>query len=190
MICLNLGCGPKDGQPVHAMFRTYDVIRVDLDESVDPDVVADVRDLSRFANEHVDGIFCWHVLEHLYAHEIVSTLKGFLRVLKPGGLCIVGTPDLHVAAYQIVTGNVSNPIYESPVGPIYALDMLYGHRPQVAAGNTFMAHKTGFTSDTLAAALKEAGFAKAKVHAESYGLLGMATKERNDERNNPVARTR
>lgn len=188
MICLNLGCGPKEGQPVHPLFKSYDIIRVDVDESVDPDIVADVRDLSRFVDEHVDGIFCWHVMEHLYAHEIVPTFKGFLRVLKPGGLCIIGTPDLHVAAYQIVTGAVDKPVYQSPVGPIYAIDMLYGHRPQIALGNTFMAHKTGFTSVTLADALKEAGFAKAKVHSESYGLLGMATKERN-ERNAETERT-
>ena len=187
MICLNLGCGPKETQTVHPLFKKYDVIRVDLNPDVEPDYIADVRDLSQFDDNYADGIYCWHVIEHLYPHEIVSTLKGFVRVLKPGGIAIIGTPDLHVAAYQIVMGNVDKPVYESQAGPIYAVDMLYGFRPEIANGNLYMAHKTGFTSVTLSDALKQAGFAKAKVHAENYGLLAMAEKERN-ERNDYAQR--
>ena len=187
MICLNLGCGPKDTQNVHALFRKYDIVRVDLNPDVEPDFIADVRDLSQFDDNYADGIFCWHVIEHLYTHEVVPTLKGFLRVLKPGGFAVIGTPDLHVAAYQVVMGNIDKPIYMSGVGPIYAVDMLYGFRPEIASGNYYMAHKTGFTSTTLADALKEAGFAKASVHAENYGLTAMAEKERN-ERNDYAKR--
>lgn len=189
MLCLNLGCGPKENQAIHPLFRKYDVIRVDLNPDVEPDYIADVRDLSQFDDNCVDGVYCWHVIEHLYFHEIVPTLKGFVRVLKPGGIAIIGTPDLHVAAYQIVMGNVDKPVYESPAGPIYAVDMLYGFRPEIANGNLYMAHKTGFTSTTLTEMLKQAGFVKGTVRAESYGLVAMAEKERN-ERNDCTQRAR
>lgn len=188
MICLNLGCGPKENQTIHPLFRKYDIIRVDANPGVDPDYIADIRDLSQFDDNYADGIYCWHVMEHLYPHEVVPVLKSFVRILKPGGIAIIGTPDLHVAAYQIVTGNIDKPIYESSMGPIYAVDMLYGFRPEMADGNLYMAHKTGFVSTTLTEALRKAGFAKAKVHAENYGLLAMAEKERN-ERNDYTKRT-
>ena len=92
----------------------------------------------------------------------MPTLRGFLRVLKPGGLCIVGTPDLHVAAYQIVTGSVNNPIYGRPLARSMLWTCSTDTDRRLQPSSTFMAHKTGFTSDTLAAALKEAGFARQK----------------------------
>jgi hypothetical protein len=41
--------------------------------------------------------------------------------------------------------------------------MLYGHRAALAAGNTFMAHHTGFTPRILERTLSAAGF--------GYGVL-------------------
>ena len=50
-------------------------------------------------------------------------------------------------------------LYMSPMGPIAPLDIVFGHRASLAGGNLFMAHRTGFTASTLAAALIKAGFA-------------------------------
>jgi hypothetical protein len=54
-------------------------------------------------------------------------------------------------------------LYMSPLGPIAPIDILFGHRPSLAGGNAFMAHRTGFTDGTLGAALIRAGFATAIV---------------------------
>jgi hypothetical protein len=53
------------------------------------------------------------------------------------------------------------------VKAIAALDILFGHRPSLAAGNTFMAHRTGFTGETLGAALINAGFAAVLVQRDT-----------------------
>ena len=50
------------------------------------------------------------------------------------------------------------PAYMSPAGPIAPIDILYGHRPQIAAGNLFMAHRCGFTRRVLEGTLNAAGF--------------------------------
>jgi hypothetical protein len=51
-----------------------------------------------------------------------------------------------------------DPAYISPAGPIAPIDILFGHRPSMAQGNLFMAHRTGFTEKTLTAILQETGF--------------------------------
>ncbi|QCQ21343.1 hypothetical protein [Desulfoglaeba alkanexedens] len=48
--------------------------------------------------------------------------------------------------------------YQSPAGPIAPIDMIYGHRASIARGNHFMAHKCGFTMDSLVQSFKQAGF--------------------------------
>ena len=74
--------------------------------------------------------------------------------------------------------------YVSPAGPIAPMDMLYGHRTAMRAGNLFMAHRCGFTLNVLLATLESAGFAK-KIglrRPHSFELWAMATKsEMSDE---------
>jgi hypothetical protein len=62
------------------------------------------------------------------------------------------------------------------MGPIAPLDILFGHRPSLASGNVFMAHRTGFTGGTLAAALIKAGFAAVLVQRETsaFALTAIA----------------
>jgi hypothetical protein len=58
----------------------------------------------------------------------------------------------------VASGNLVNPLYVSPAGPITPLDILYGYREYLANGNLYMAHKCGFTHETLANNLLAAGF--------------------------------
>ena len=50
------------------------------------------------------------------------------------------------------------PLYESPVGPISPIDILYGWRKEVAKGNEYMAHKGGFTYSSLNMSFFDVGF--------------------------------
>ena len=56
------------------------------------------------------------------------------------------------------------------------IDILFGHRNSIAAGNTFMAHRSGFTGGTLGAALIHAGFSAAVVRRLPlmFGLAAVA----------------
>jgi hypothetical protein len=56
------------------------------------------------------------------------------------------------------------------------LRVLNGHRRSVARGNSFMAHRTGFTATTLRDALTRAGFVDIKVRRSGFDLWAKATK--------------
>jgi hypothetical protein len=101
-------------------------------------------------------------------------LSEFARVLKPGGLLVLACPDLQYIAGLIMEGRLTDTAYVAPAGPIAALDMLYGYRPQLAKGNLFMAHRTGFTQQSLMDAARSSGFRSVAVYRrEKSGELWM-----------------
>jgi ubiquinone/menaquinone biosynthesis C-methylase UbiE len=174
---LHVGCGPYKPEKLHAMFRTqeWQELRLDIDPKVKPDIVASITDLSALADGSVDAVFSSHNLEHLYPHEVPLALREFRRVLKsPQGIALITLPDLQQVAQLIAEDKLDEPAYQSPAGPIAPLDMLYGHRPSLARGNLFMAHRTGFTAKTLAQAMAQAGFAQASVGRDGkFNLWGI-----------------
>src|SRR5262249_28423134 len=129
-------------------------------------------------SESVDGVWSSHNLEHLYAHEVPLALREFHRVLKPGGVVLITLPDLQQAAAFVARGNLEGVLYTSPAGPISAIDVLFGHRASVERGNVFMAHKTGFTAQTLAQKLHDAGFVNVQVKRDTLALWAHATRQR------------
>jgi len=76
-------------------FRYQDYTTVDL---FDPhaDVAADMGDLP-FPDDSVSDIWASHVLEHQKPDLVQSTLREWLRVLEPGGVARIMTPDLDYA---------------------------------------------------------------------------------------------
>ena len=46
---------------------------------------------AQYESNYFDAIFCHHVIEHISNPE--ETLKEMIRVLKPAGSCVIGTPD-------------------------------------------------------------------------------------------------
>jgi len=72
----------------------------------------------------------------------------------------------------------------SPSGPISPLDILYGHRPAMAKGNLYMAHRCGFTERALIGTLKHGGFksiASMRRAHPYYDLYALATKAETSE---------
>jgi len=65
-------------------------IAVDIDPGIKPDVVADICDLSMFADKSIDGIICVSVLEHVYNPFAAAT--EMYRILKPGGKLFLYVP--------------------------------------------------------------------------------------------------
>ena len=67
-------------------------------------------------------------------------------------------PQLGAVCEAVVGGTgLDEPLYESAMGPITPHDVLFGHGPSLAAGNTFMAHRTAFTEPLLSKTLSDAG---------------------------------
>ncbi len=163
---LHVGCGPRNATKLHPVFSKPDwiEIRFDIDEKVEPDIVGSMVDMrGQVEDQAVDAIWSSHNLEHLYAHEAPLALAEFMRVLRRDGFALINCPDVAAIAQMIVNGLFDEPAYHSPAGHVSPLDMLWGHGRSIAAGNHYMAHRTGFTSESMGRLLIESGFAEAWV---------------------------
>lgn len=182
---LHIGCGPKCKDQTTRGFNTdaWQELRFDIDESVKPDLIGTMTDMSAVASESVDAIFSSHNIEHLYPHEVPLALKEFLRVLKPDGFLVVTCPDLKSVCALVAEDKLTEAAYVSPAGPIAPLDILYGHRPAMAQGNLFMAHRCGFTEKVLTGTLQAAGFKMMATRARpaAFDLWAIASKSERTE---------
>jgi SAM-dependent methyltransferase len=173
-VVLHVGCGMADPAKLPAAYFPYGLwreLRLDIDPAVAPDILSSITDMAAVATGSVDAIWSAHNLEHLFAHEVSLALKEFARVLRPGGFLLVTMPDLQQVAVLVAQDLLEDAAYQSMMGPISPLDMLYGHGASIAGGNHFMAHRTGFTARSLASHLAEAGFAD--VQAERDGRFAI-----------------
>ena len=133
-------------------------IRFDIDETRNPDIVGTIVDLSLVETGSVDAVYSAYNLDHIYPHEVPKTLKEFFRVLKNDGIAIIKCPDIQSVCEAIGKDKLLDTFYQSPVGPITPIDILFGNRKAIAKGNEFMAKKGGFTYSVLDGALHQAGF--------------------------------
>ena len=184
---LHVGCGPKRKNQTTRGFNTpeWAEIRLDIDASVQPDVIGTMVDLSAVESDSVDAIYSSHNIEHLYPHEVPLALAEFLRVLKPDGFFVVTCPDLQSVCKLIAEDKLTDTAYTSPAGPIAPLDILYGHRPATAKGNLYMAHRCGFTQKVLSGTLQSCGFKSvatmARGRAPFFDLFALASKSERSE---------
>ena len=156
---LHVGCGAYSREKLPPVFRAgWREVRLDIDPEVHPDFVSSITDMRVISDGVVDAVYSSHNIEHLYPHEVPLALREMHRVLRSTGFAFIVLPDLQEVARYVAEGKLEDPLYLSPVGPIAPLDILYGYRPSLAAGNAFMAHHTGFTDATLGTALVKAGF--------------------------------
>ncbi len=178
---LNVGCGAADITRLREHFPApaWQEVRVDADPAVAPDLVAALPDLAGVADAGADAVWLSHTLEHLEAHDVPAALHALRRVLRPGGVLMLATPDLQTIAGLIAEDRIDEAVYLSPLGPVHALDMVYGFAPLLARGQRLMAHRTGFTRTRLARLLAEAGFVGVTVLRQrpQYELFAIAHRD-------------
>ena len=192
---LHVGCGPKHKDETTKEFSQGDwrELRFDIDQNVKPDYIGTMTDMSAIEDGFVDAVFSSHNIEHLFVHEIPAALAEFKRVLTPDGFVIITCPDLQEVAKLIAEDKLLEPAYTSPAGPIVPMDIVYGFGAAIAQGNTFMAHKCGFTEKVLRGVLLASGFstvATAKRPHPYYDLWAVASVkdlEKNELRSLAVA---
>ena len=182
---LHVGCGPKRKAQTTRGFNTdaWHEVRLDIDASVQPDVTGTMTDMSAVATGSVDAVFSSHNIEHLYPHEVPVALAEFMRVLRPDGFAVITCPDLQSVCALVAQDKLTEPAYVSAAGPIAPLDILYGHRPPMARGNLYMAHRCGFTERVLRGTLQAAGFATVATAArpQYFDLWAVASRSARSE---------
>lgn len=143
---LHIGAG---GGPLPVWAEGVKETTLDIDPKHNPEYVASMTDMGQIGK--YDFVYSCHCLEHVFPHEAKQALREMRRVLKIGGTNMVIVPDL-----DGVRPN-TDVVYESPAGPVCGLDIIYGMASLIEE-NPYMAHKTGFTMQSLKDAFKEAGF--------------------------------
>ncbi len=143
---LNLGCGNKilpgyvnvDVAPARAGAR--------------PDVICDLRDLSRFDDDSVDEILSVHVVEHFWRWEVDELVREWVRVLKPGGRMVIECPNLKAACEAFLASP------EERAGPGQegetTMWVFYG---DPAWEDPLMCHRWGYTPASLGELMARAG---------------------------------
>lgn len=169
-VFINAGCGSSGKSRLPRFFRKWRQIRVDVDATVKPDLVASIADLSAIPNGSVDAIWCTHCVEHLFAYQVPLALAEFRRVLRANGFACIIVPDLQAISHWIANDQLHEMIYRSAAGPVTAHDMIWGFGAAIALGKTSMAHHCGFTPTLFLECLKEAGFSEIVLRRRSSTL--------------------
>ncbi len=101
----------------------------------------------------------------------------FRGVLRPHGFVFVTCPDIQSACALVAEDKLTDPAYQMRSGPISAMDILFGPRSRLAAGNFFMAHHYGFTLRVLGGSLRHSGFSSVafKRSIPFFDLWALAT---------------
>jgi predicted SAM-dependent methyltransferase len=181
---LNVGCGPEDKSDIKGFDNDdWKEIRLDIDEDVKPDIVGTLTDMKLVETATVDAVYSAYNIDHIYAHEVPIALGEFYRVLKDDGLVIIKCPDLQSVAEAVAQDKLLDTLYVSPIGPISAIDIMYGNRQEISEGNTYMEKKVGFTYTALDGSFFEAGF-KTRYGGRSqnaWELMLVAFKQKKSE---------
>ncbi len=183
---LHVGCGNKrkDRTTKALSSHGWNEVRFDIDESVNPDLVGSMIDMSSVETMSVDAVFSSHNIEHLYPHEVPIALSEFFRVLKSDGIAVITCPDLQSVCALIAEDKLTESAYTSPAGPIAPIDILYGLRSSMAKGNLYMAHRCGFTQKVLIGTLQQCGFKSVATTARGhpyFDLWAVASKQEHTE---------
>ncbi len=109
--------------------------------------VSKAEDLSAFADESIEEIYACHILEHFPRAAILTVLREWNRVLKPGGILRLAVPDFEAIVQEYLDSHDLDRV----------MGLLYGG--QNYEGNF---HYQTYDFARMVRLLKEAGFQSAE----------------------------
>jgi hypothetical protein len=176
---LNVGCGGKGlGLPI--WYDGWEVIRLDIDPHVEPDIEMDARNIGLLTDRY-DAVFCSHNLEHFTTHDAGVVVRGMRHVIKASGFVDIHVPDigtiLQMAGDQ--GWDLDTFLYQSAGGPICVRDVLYGYERQTEFADhpEYMLHRNGYSARTLTMILQWCGFAHIYAATNQFDLRVVAFNE-------------
>ena len=156
---LNLGCGDK-------ILPGY--VNVDVAEAragIQPDVLCDLRSLAPFESGSADEVLAVHVVEHFWRWEAADVLREWVRVLKPGGRMVLECPNLQ-SACEAFLRDPATAAREDAAGQ-RSMWVFYG---DPAWKDPLMVHRWGYTPETLARLMAEAGLVDVRQEPAQFKL--------------------
>lgn len=141
---------------------------LDVEARPEVDFVGDVRNLSGFADQSCNEIYCSHVLEHVAMADMAATLAELHRILVKGGKLLVSVPDLDMLAWLL-----QNRDYE-PATRFMIMKTLFGGQT-----NEHDFHRIGLNFEFMVDFLKSAGFSEVE-QVETFGIFSDDSETRID----------
>ena len=89
-IIIDLGGGFKPSHERFLEIKTEKIIKVDINEKTEPDIVADLNEPLPFPDNYADAIFLFNVIYILESPQ--KTLREINRILKSGGKLFITSP--------------------------------------------------------------------------------------------------
>ena len=177
MKILNIGGGPRTIR-LPPFYKGQEVEWLDIDDTWEPDITMDVRELGSLDAGVYDGVYGSHILEHLAPHDLKVVLAGILHILKDDGFADIRIPDLKQAIEAMVNNDYDpyTVLYQTGPGPISTRDVLYGFAPFVEQYGECQCHRNGFTRQTLADAMLDAGFERVYSRAQGWEIRAIASR--------------
>lgn len=165
-------------QRLHGFFRNdaWQAVRMDVDAALQPDITGTLTDLKPLPTGAFHAVWCQHVLERFYPHEIGEALREIYRLLAEEGFLLLSVPDAQLAAAFIANNKSEETIYASPAGNITPMDLIYGFHKFIAQGATFSSHKYGFTAETIGLTLRSMGFTNIRIQRQNAEIVAIAYK--------------
>ncbi len=141
---INMGCGWRD-------FGS-DWIHIDGGEYEHLDYKSGVKNLPQFEDNSIDLIYASHVIEYFDRFEIISILKEWRRVLKPGATLRLAVPNFAVLSKLYLSGKIE---LKNVLGPLYG---------KMTMDENTIYHKTTYDFKDLKTMLIDNGFCDAKIY--------------------------
>lgn len=167
---LHIGCGPKRKDRTTKVFNSdeWEEVTFDIDPNCKPDIIGSMTDLSMVEDNSYDALYSSHNIEHLFIHEAVEASNEFYRIIKDGGYIMIVCPDIISTCEAIVEKGPLEPLYylrnsNNEIDKrlfVSGIDILYGWRQAIQAGNHYMAHKSAYSEKSLTNIFLQAGFNK------------------------------
>ncbi|HSX29867.1 MAG TPA: methyltransferase domain-containing protein [Candidatus Saccharimonadales bacterium] len=151
-VMLNVGCGTD-----------YKKGWVNVDNNSDNNIKQldlnwDLRNPLPYKDGSVDFIFNEHLIEHLTVEEGQAVLKDLMRVLKPGGVLRIATPNLT----EVVEQYASLPIDKDPTIKRFKLTYIKTPAERINIAFREWGHKWLYDTEELKRRIEEAGYTKIK----------------------------
>ena len=177
-IVLSLGwkSAVKGALSRHFPLDAWEEVRIDMDAAAAPDLHSALHHIPQISDNSVDGVWINHILQRLTFPEAAAVLIEAVRMLKEGGELLISVPDMQLAANYLARAEGEAEMFRAPVGPVTAVDMMYGYQRAIEAGDTSRIHKSGYNAESLGYFVRHAGVCNLHVQRHPHDVVALGKK--------------
>lgn len=140
-------------------FKPGEYLNVDIVPFPQVDLVFDIRERFPIGDGVIAEIFSAATLEHFRKHHNEHILREFHRILQPGGMLRVSTPDIEAIARAVLAGEDLGKVNQHLFGKFKSEET-----------EDFDVHKWMYRAATMIALLESIGFTDVKQVENDTGM--------------------